>query len=267
MKANIKKLFCILASAIMLLGGASTVCAESNVYLKINGKEIETEVSPLIMDGRTMVPVRVIFEAVGADIDFNAETKTITATKDNKTVKMVVGEKTAIVNNKRVEMDASAVIVNGRTLAPARFVAESFGYKVQWNSENKTVEITGNTEFYTDYMDLPDYGTFSGADLLENESLTIDGCLGQGYIYNFEYNKNKFSSGDVVDTKYVEKLEENGWKFDGKAYSEWNAEVTLYFKKGPMLCSYSVCNNHQQVTVVVVNLMGKDIDIKDAVTV
>ena len=82
---------------------------------------------------------------------------------------MTVGAKIATVNSKEVQLDAPAVIVNGRTLAPARFVAETFGYTVQWDSENKIVKITGSTEFYKDYSDLPDYGSFSGATLLGNE--------------------------------------------------------------------------------------------------
>ena len=224
---------------------------------------------PTVIDGRTMVPVRAIFEAVGANIDFDAETKTITAKKGDATVNMTVGANAVTVNNKEVQLDAPAVIVNGRTLAPARFVAETFGYTVQWDAENKIVKIIGreSTEFYKDYSDLPDYGSFSGATLLGNEKINVDGFVGQGYIYDFKYDKSKFSSGDDVDREYVNKLKENGWEYDGKTYGEENAEIMLFFKKGPMLCGYSVCNNHKQVAIIITNVMGKDIDLKDAVTV
>ena len=124
-----------------------------------------------------------------------------------------------------------------------------------------------STEFYKDYSDLPDYGSFSGATLLGNEKINVDGFVGQGYIYDFKYDKSKFSSGDDVDREYVNKLKENGWEYDGKTYGEENAEIMLFFKKGPMLCGYSVCNNHKQVAIIITNVMGKDIDLKDAVTV
>ena len=62
-------------------------------------------------------------------------------------------------------------------------------------------------------------------------------------------------------------LTESGWEYDGKTYGEENAEIMLFFKKGPMLCGYSVCNNHKQVAIIITNVMGKDIDLKDAVTV
>lgn len=270
MKKSIKNVFCVLLSATMLLGGVSAVYGgEKSISLQINGSEISAEVPPTVIDGRTMVPVRAIFEAVGANIDFDAETKTITAKKGDTTVNMTVGAKVATVNNKEVQLDAPAVIVNGRTLAPARFVAETFGYTVQWDSENKIVKIIGgeSTEFYKDYSDLPDYGSFSGATLLGNEKINVDGFVGQGYIYDFKYDKSKFSSGDDVDREYVNKLKENGWEYDGKTYGEENAEIMLFFKKGPMLCGYSVCNNHKQVAIIITNVMGKDIDLKDAVTV
>lgn len=268
MKKNLKKALCVLMSTGMLFSGVTVAYAEeSNISLQINGSEISAEVPPTIMEGRTMVPVRAIFEAVGANIDFNAETKTITAKKGDTTVNMTVGAKIATVNSKEVQLDAPAVIVNGRTLAPARFVAETFGYTVQWDSENKIVKITGSTEFYKDYSDLPDYGSFSGATLLGNEKIDVDGFVGQGYIYDFKYDKSKFSSGDDVDREYVNKLKENGWEYDGKTYGEENAEIMLFFRKGPMLCGYSVCNNHKQVAIIITNVMGKDIDLENAVTV
>ena len=270
MKKSIKNVFCVLLLATMLLGGVSAVYGgEKSISLQINGSEISAEVPPTVIDGRTMVPVRAIFEAVGANIDFNAETKTITAKKGDTTVNMTVGAKIATVNSKEVQLDAPVVIVNGRTLAPARFVAETFGYTVQWDSENKIVEITGgeSTEFYKDYSDLPDYGSFSGATLLGNEKIDVDGFVGQGYIYDFKYDKSKFSSGDDVDREYVNKLKENGWEYDGKTYGEENAEIMLFFRKGPMLCGYSVCNNHKQVAIIITNVMGKDIDLENAVTI
>ena len=94
MKKSIKNVFCVLLSATMLLGGVSAVYGgEKSISLQINGSEISAEVPPTVIDGRTMVPVRAIFEAVGANIDFDAETKTITAKKGDTTVNMTVGAK------------------------------------------------------------------------------------------------------------------------------------------------------------------------------
>ena len=78
---KINKLVASLLAVSLLAFPVVQVSADENISLTVNGKSIETQVPPTIIDGRTMVPVRAIFEAVGANIDFDAETKTITARK------------------------------------------------------------------------------------------------------------------------------------------------------------------------------------------
>lgn len=87
------------------------------------------------------MPVRTIFEALGANVDWDSDTKTIKAKKDNISVVMVISQDYITVNGETVDMDASAMIMGGRTYAPARYVAETFGYNVEWDSKSKTVLI------------------------------------------------------------------------------------------------------------------------------
>lgn len=119
----------------------TVVTANENISLKINGTDAEFDVMPQIIDGRTMVPVRAIFEAVGAEVTWDNGTKTVTGVKDNTTVKMTVNSNSETINGKTVEMDASPQIIDGRTLAPARYVAEAFGCSVEWDGVNKVVSI------------------------------------------------------------------------------------------------------------------------------
>lgn len=84
-----------------------------------------------------MVPVRVIFEGIGASVEWEENTKTITGKLNNDTVVMQINSKTVSINSNDSDMDASPLIINGRTYAPARYVAESFGYSVGWDSEIK----------------------------------------------------------------------------------------------------------------------------------
>ena len=119
----------------------SNVMAGESISLKINGTELECEVPPQIIDGRTMVPVRAIFEAVGAEVNWDSDTKTVTGIKGDTTVEMTVDSRTEFINGEAVEMDAAPVVTEGRTLAPARYVAEAFGCSVEWDAENKAVNI------------------------------------------------------------------------------------------------------------------------------
>lgn len=139
MKMN--KLIASLLAVSLLAFPVVQVSADENISLTVNGEKVETQVPPTIIDGRTMVPVRDIFEACGAKVNWDANTKTITGEKGNTTVVMQIDSNMLFINEDVTEMDATPVIIDGRTLAPARYVAESFGGIVDWDAENKVVII------------------------------------------------------------------------------------------------------------------------------
>ena len=138
---KINKLVASLLAVSLLAFPVVQVSADENISLTVNGKSVETQVPPTIIDGRTMVPVRDIFEACGAKVNWDANTKTITGEKGNTTVVMQIDSNMLFINEKVTEMDSTPVIIDGRTLAPARYVAESFGGIVDWNAEDKVVMI------------------------------------------------------------------------------------------------------------------------------
>ena len=86
--------------------------------------------------------MRAIFEALGASVDWNGAAQTVTATNGDTVVRLTIGSATATVNGVSVTIDQPGVVVNGRTLVPLRFVAESFGVSVNWNGATRTVTIT-----------------------------------------------------------------------------------------------------------------------------
>lgn len=116
--------------------------ADDSIKIVIDNTEIETDVSPQIIEGRTMVPVRTIFEALGAQVDWDSETKTITGTKSGITAVMTLNSTILSINNVDTSMDSAPVIIEGRTFIPARYAAESLGCTVSWDAESKTVYIT-----------------------------------------------------------------------------------------------------------------------------
>ncbi|MCX7749909.1 MAG: copper amine oxidase N-terminal domain-containing protein [Clostridia bacterium] len=113
----------------------------SEISVTANGSKLNFDVPPTILNGRTLVPLRVIFESLGASVIWDSATKTITAKKDGKEIKLKIDSKIAYVNGVEVQLDVPAMIVNGRTLVPARFISESLGAKVDWNDQRKTVLI------------------------------------------------------------------------------------------------------------------------------
>ena len=116
------------------------------VHVKIDGILQTFDQPAIAVNGRTMVPMRAIFERLGADIEWDANTKTVTAVKGSTVIRITLGQTTAYVNGKPLTLDVAAMAMNGRTLVPLRFVSESLGAQVEWNGATSTVLITSNAD-------------------------------------------------------------------------------------------------------------------------
>lgn len=112
------------------------------IYVYIDGSSLGMSVPPEARDGRTMVPIRAVAEALGADVSWDQATQQVTLARAGSIVTMTLDSTAATVDGKTVEMDVAPYASNGRTLIPARYVAEFFGQKVAWNGEERRVEIT-----------------------------------------------------------------------------------------------------------------------------
>lgn len=125
---------------------AFTAFAEGEISVLLNGEKLSFDTEPRVEEGRTLVPMRKIFESLGADVQWDGGTRTITASRDDTSVIMRVGDREMSVNGAAVTLDAEPRIENDRTLVPLRAVAESFGADVQWDGDTKTVTITEGSQ-------------------------------------------------------------------------------------------------------------------------
>ena len=115
---------------------------EKQIRIMINNKFLSTDQPPVLINDRTMVPLRAIFEALGATVDWNDTEKSVNAKKDDTSFYMQIGNNKITVNGNAVELDVPAQIVNDRTMVPVRAVAEAFDCEVSWNGYQKYVIIT-----------------------------------------------------------------------------------------------------------------------------
>ena len=106
-----------------------------------NGSELEFDVPPIIENGRTLVPFRVIFEALGASVDWEAPTRTVIGTLGGTSIKLTIDQDIALVNGQQIKLDVAPRIIDGRTIVPLRFIAENFDFKVEWDEISKRVDI------------------------------------------------------------------------------------------------------------------------------
>lgn len=141
-----KKIILILISVIIILSSIGVSAAES-VTVTLNGNPIEFDVPAQIINDRTMVPMRKIFESLGATVDWVEEQQGIIATKDSKIIVMKIGSSVMLVSDmasgeqKQIELDVPPMIVGDRTLVPVRAISESLGVSVDWVAETQTVVL------------------------------------------------------------------------------------------------------------------------------
>lgn len=146
-----KKNFLIFAMTCIMALGCTSCNAENiennnDITVIVNGIAVEFDQKPVIVDERTLVPLRTIFEALGATVDWNGETQTVTSTRANTTVSLTIGSDIMTKNDMTYTLDVPAQIINERTLVPVRAIAEAFGSVVDWNGETQTVIINDNAE-------------------------------------------------------------------------------------------------------------------------
>ncbi|MHB8918286.1 MAG: copper amine oxidase N-terminal domain-containing protein, partial [Desulfocucumaceae bacterium] len=137
-----KAIVCILF-LISLLGFTSQAEAQPNVLL--NGQALNFDVAPEVENGRILVPVRAIFEAMGANLVWDGVYQAVIATRGDIEVVLQIGNDKAFKNGNEIKLDVPAKIMNGRTMVPLRFVSESFGAEVSWDADTSTVNVTYNT--------------------------------------------------------------------------------------------------------------------------
>ena len=107
-----------------------------------DGLDLYFDAEPIIVSDRTMVPMRKIFENLGAKVSWDETARKVTAVKGGVTIELIIGSKTALKNGQTVTLDAPAMINSNRTLVPLRFVAESLDCEVSWEPADRRVIIT-----------------------------------------------------------------------------------------------------------------------------
>ncbi len=141
-----KRKLCFLLTFIFIFSIIPLANAADTAKVTVDGKTLQTDVPPTIVQGRTLVPLRAIFEALGADVEWDGSTQTVIGVKDTTEVKLTIGNTRATVNGNAMILDVPATIINGRTLVPARFIAESIGCSVDWNSNTRTAIINTSNQ-------------------------------------------------------------------------------------------------------------------------
>ena len=239
----------IVILALILTPTLNTFASETvNVYL--DNELIQFDVHPQIINGRTMVPMRAIFEKLGMNIKWNEETHTVIATKYGVFIELPINSTIVYRNTIEHTIDVSAQLVNGRTLVPVRFVSELAGANVNWDEQTNSVYINSTNNIH--HLAWNDKYEYWGE--IENEEANGYGALynisdgtirqiGKYVNSNIVDGKNYYENGEIFTGNYV-----NGTRSYGKYYydngdsyigefsnGQRHGNGTYYYKNGNYL--------------------------------
>lgn len=130
-----KRFFSLFLALLILVPSTGAI----DVY--VNGQELNSDVPAQVIDGRTLVPLSPIAQALDATVAWDGATKTATLSKNETVIQIQIGSTTANVNGNPITLDVPARTIDGRTMVPVAFISETFGTNAYWNAETKTVRI------------------------------------------------------------------------------------------------------------------------------
>lgn len=136
-----RSMLALMLGLVVLAAALPTLAAERPTSVFVNGQPLQFDVAPVVIGGRTLVPLRAIFEALGADVTWDQPTQTATATWQGGDVVLPIGAAAATVRGEDRKLDVPAQLIGGRTMVPLRFVAESRGALVGWYGQSRTITI------------------------------------------------------------------------------------------------------------------------------
>lgn len=245
-----KKIFCMILPAIIsvniLLAG--TVFASADVFgaVLLNGERIQFDQPPFVENGRTLVPMRSVMEAMGAEVTWDETFHTVTAIKDNVTLVVQDYNRMITKNGLPVMLDAWPKVINDTMFAPVRAIAEGFGAAVDWDGETNSVFITtSDDKIETD----ENVNILNGWTKVKADELGIDDWYDANWSVNAGY---LYISNDSVRLSLTP-LNYNKQYFDtpsghicGSNYGEFGGSLEYFDKDGSM---YTISSDINPVAI------------------
>jgi len=128
---------------IALTMAAAAMSFAQGISVVVDGHPVQFDTTgPRYVNGRVLVPLRGVFEDMGAYVDWDPATRTVMASRSGTDVRLRIGDRAALVNGQRTMLDVPAQIIRGSTMVPLRFLGESLGADVQWFDARREVMIS-----------------------------------------------------------------------------------------------------------------------------
>lgn len=224
---KLKKISSAIILSFALVSNVSAAKNTNDIKIEIDGKNVISDVAPFINNERTLVPIRVISENLGYNVNWDNNSRKVTVKNSSKTIELFIGKKNVSVNGVDNSIDVAPMIKNERTFVPLRFISESFDNDVKWDNNTRTVKINkkeikvasilNDIDIRSTYKSIKPTSTLSKTKKVDDNNLTKLYYLNSftngnksysdiNYIYkpqsstNVNHNKSDFS-GNLITTE------------------------------------------------------------------
>lgn len=187
---KLHKLICLFG-AVALLSVPSVLADENPVSVRVDNSVIEFDQDPVIENGRTLVPVRAVFEEAGAEVSWIQDKLTAVLAKDNYEVSIKLGESFITKNGMPIAIDCPSQMINDRILIPVRAISEAMDFSVTWNPIYRSVLISTDGKAYR-----PNAQWKTGFRPMKEHGFYVEAS-----VTNLTYDLNGDGEGDVLDFK------------------------------------------------------------------
>jgi uncharacterized protein DUF4300/copper amine oxidase-like protein len=246
-----KKIISMVIIFIIIL--SNFVFAESEpIKVEVNNQELVFDVEPIIIEDLTVVPVRLIFESLALEVIWDQTNRTVTGKNKDNLISLQIDEDNAKVNGNVVKLDTPAVIIDGRTMVPARFIGEATGAKVSWNEDTKTVSIDKALSNDKEYKNSLTY-----SNLLDEKSQEeVKGAMELAGIpkenINLFFEEVKYYNDVIEGTSLVEKgfttIDSLEPRYDIVAMDEmWNSKNPMFIGYNCRITTYDLMKDSIQI--------------------
>lgn len=170
--------------------------AQPVVSVYMDGKRINFEVDPVIEKGTTLVPFRAIFEQIGLRVGWDGSTQTVMGRSDTLSIDMVIGSRTATVNEATRRLDVAPALIGGRTMIPLRFVSEVSGKQVLWDAETYRIDINSGVGLVKEYNPFGNDGYIELEDIPDHTGVRPNIHWDGEYLYSTWTKDVSFRTGN-----------------------------------------------------------------------
>lgn len=123
------------------LAPTTSTPSTSDIVVEVDGVPLVLDFAPIMVNSRVLVPYRAIAEALGAEVEWDESTRTVSLISEATTVRLTIGSDQALVNDEPIAIGEPALIVQGRTRVPLRFISTSLGAEINWDGATRTAKI------------------------------------------------------------------------------------------------------------------------------